>query len=89
MFGNQSLYHATDDNISSKYQDAFNHAVKTATQRIIREITDYYKVGSSKEYPKWELNKDEIDELVRAYTPGVRIPSYEDDYLHRTGDDIT
>jgi len=87
MYGNQDLYHATDDNIDSKLYNTINNVVKRAVTRIIRKITDYYTPGSSVEYPPIELNDDEKFALHCAFGVDIYLPSHEDDDLTTVGDD--
>ena len=81
MFGNQSLYHATDDNIDSKYYNTFNTVVKRAYTRIVRGITESYKVGSTKERPEVKLDDSEIAEIQMAYGISISLPSHADEDL--------
>jgi len=88
IYGNQDLYHATDDNIPAKIYDTMNRVVRSAAERIIRKITAHYKVGSTTEYPEWSLDDAEKQLLIHSYPISVRIASYEDEEEERTGDGV-
>ena len=87
-YGDMNLYHATDDNISSKVYGAFNQIVKDAGQRLCEAISASYKVGSNKERPPIKLDDTEKFQCAAAVGITVRIPSHEDQDLDQTGDGI-